>query len=532
MTGKLDRGVTTVVLQSDSALKESYMAIANLDGDPFPEIIAATDDNTAGSPFQSAWIFEHDGRLKAGPIHLFQSVPNQLVFRPGPPTIADFDGDGGPEIAIPVLRRPIGNPSPSNHRQYLLNVYKFRNNTFEPQWQKDFIAGGGDDSPPPVTAFDFDGDGAQELVYLDSQKLYLLNGKTGATLFEMGVERTNEQADQRYPAIADVDNDGIAEIIVPTLLAYRANAPARKGVLVLGDTRGNWRSARRVWNEWIYRITNVNENGHIPATPKPSWQGSNSFRAQSATDGVDRLAAPDLSVSKVTINAQNCPASAGITARVGNGGSLHAGAGIAVNFYLGDPSFGGILIGTKKTLKLIMPGEFEDVTLTWTAPVAGTIFVTVNDSPAAMLVGTNNLSRLPNAWAQTSGFEGGAALVNFNLGAFFGVDGQTNTFWSDQNTVSTGPSFFEVRFPFPVNASSVTIQNAGSSATGFLAGTLSLSNGFTQPMTLNASGEGTATFAEQQNVTWARLTASSTKANGASLSEFLVAGSTLSHNFS
>ena len=102
-----------------------------------------------------------------------------------------------------------------------------------------------------------------------------------------------------------------------------------------------------------------------------NWQGLNTQRAQSSIDGLDRFAAPDLTVSKVTINAQNCPASFGITARIGNGGSLHAPAGVTVNFYSGDPDAGGTLIGTRQTTRALYPGDFEDVTLTGVTPPSG-----------------------------------------------------------------------------------------------------------------------------------------------------------------
>ncbi len=92
-------------------------------------------------------------------------------------------------------------------------------------------------------------------------------------------------------------------------------------------------------------------------------------------------------------------------------------------------------------------------------------------------------------------------------------------------TVSTGLSFFEVRFPFPVNASSVTIANDGVTTTGFLAGTLDFSNGDSVPITLDDNGEGSVSFPEEQEITWVRLTASSTKSAGASISEFVVGGS-------
>ena len=38
-----------------------------------------------------------------------------------------------------------------------------------------------------------------------------------------------------------------------------------------------------------------------------------------------------------------------------------------------------MLIGTSQTSQALYPGEFEDVTLEWTGPTPGTVFVTVNE---------------------------------------------------------------------------------------------------------------------------------------------------------
>src|SRR5207244_672507 len=74
--------------------------------------------------------------------------------------------------------------------------------------------------------------------------------------------------------------------------------------------------------------------------------------------------------------------------------------------------------------------------------------------------------------------------------------------------------------------------NVGGAAanSGFLAGTLTFSNGFSIALPLDANGEGTVAFPEQQNVSWIRLTASA-KPGGASLSEFIVAGSYIEPQF-
>src|SRR5207244_3856586 len=116
----------------------------------------------------------------------------------------------------------------------------------------------------------------------------------------------------------DVDNDGNAEIVAAASGAYFAStltAPF-SGFVVLGDANGNWVHARRVWNQYQYTVTNVNEDGSIPPVARNSWQVNNSQRAQVPIEGLDPFAAPDLSVSLVTVDTTNCPAGA-ITARIG-----------------------------------------------------------------------------------------------------------------------------------------------------------------------------------------------------------------------
>ena len=57
-------------------------------------------------------------------------------------------------------------------------------------------------------------------------------------------------------------------------------ANAQAGVRVFGDAAGNWVRTRRVWNQHAYHITNVDEDGTIPAIESPNWTqpGLNNFR--------------------------------------------------------------------------------------------------------------------------------------------------------------------------------------------------------------------------------------------------------------
>lgn len=522
--GELDGGDTPITFDSWVGLGNSWTAVANLDEEPYPEVIAVSQ------LYHALWIFEHDGRIHAGPFSLFQDVVNETGFWVSPPTVADFDGDGQPEIAIGATKNQAHDGVTNTFddpTRIILTVYEVDGTIV---CQNDLTADINVGVPSPASAFDFDGDGAAEVVYLDSQKLFILNGRNGATLFEMAVSRINDSHTSRYPTIADVDNDGNAEIIVPNWKHSPAGAPPRNGVLVLGDVSDNWLHARRIWNQWRYHVTNVNEDTGIPPVERNSWQVNNSNHAQAPIEGLDPFAAPDLTVSRITINAQNCPASAGITARIGNGGSLHAPSGAPVNFYIGDPEAGGIFLEIAATTKALYPGEFEDVTVNWDSPVAGRIFVTVNETPAEVVTPSGNLSLLPHTWAETSGLAGlCGSYVSVNVYAFNGIDG-ANTLWKsafypEECNIDPRDDFYEVHFPFPVNIESITIENRFASTTGFLEGTLSFSNGFSTPMNLDSNGEGTVSFDEQTNISWIRLTASSTKSGGASLSEFIVGGS-------
>jgi YD repeat-containing protein len=544
--GKLDYGNTTITMSTPLLLYDGFTAIANLDADPNPEIILISQGRggTVRDPIHSLWIFEHDGRLK-GNFPLAQDSQNQFSYTLSIPTVSDLDGNGRPEIIVPIHRAPSGYAwiPPDNVFKTILYAYEYNSddNTLGIKWQKEFVNDvRGLVYVSPVTTFDFDGDGAVEVVYITDQELYTLDGRDGSTLFEMGITQLGHpHRVSEYPTIADVDNDGNAEIVTPAnQTIHVANAPIRRGVLALGDVKGNWRGARRVWNQYAYTITNVNEDASIPRVPLNNWQIYNNYLTQTISGDGDAFAAPDLTVSQVMVDTQNCPDFLSIMALIGNGGSRRAPPGIPVNFYDGNPEAGGRLLGSLRTARALEPGDTEQVRFDWNGLSPDQVYVTVNEQISGVPVPSSNLSRLPHTWAKVGGGDmvGGAYGINFK--AFYGIDGMPNTGWQEDwcnscRFVRTEPSFYEVRFPFPVNATGVTIQNILWRRSGFVAGVLTFSNGFSVSIALDAHGEGTVTFPEQRDVAWIRLTESSTtpNPNGASLSEFIVTGSYIEPQF-
>ena len=83
----------------------------------------------------------------------------------GPPTIADFDGDGEPEIGV------------ASALDYCV---------YETTGALLWAFGTTDESSHATgsTVFDFEGDGRPEVVYGDEVKLWILDGLTGAVRFE------------------------------------------------------------------------------------------------------------------------------------------------------------------------------------------------------------------------------------------------------------------------------------------------------------------------------------------------------------
>ncbi|MGE0787707.1 MAG: FG-GAP-like repeat-containing protein [Sandaracinaceae bacterium] len=207
-------------------------------------------------------------------------------------------------------------------------------------WQRD-----SDDDSSAMTSssvFDFNGDGSAEVLYNDECDFRVYEGTTGEVLFTaMSRSRTGIE----NPVVADVDNDGNAEVVTVanTAVGNRcdedgANPRGPNGIRVWGDPADSWVSARRVWNQQSYHVVNVTERGGIPAHAPESWglfQGRryNTYRSQPRNFGV----APDLQVAGVNVSSPGvgCGMLSDtilITFQIRNGGDLRVGPGVEVTF--------------------------------------------------------------------------------------------------------------------------------------------------------------------------------------------------------
>ncbi|HEY1959377.1 MAG TPA: VCBS repeat-containing protein [Polyangiaceae bacterium] len=281
----------------------------------------------------------------------------------GPPTVADFNGDGTPDVALAggigyaVLDGAAIVDAQKTNAQTVL-----------------WTASTTDCSSAATgsAVFDFDGDGKAEVVYSDENHLRIYEGPTGNVLFSTcNTTGTLEE----FPVIADVDNDGHADIVVVSNSYANGNAEyqcndgtniSQAGVRIFGDTAGSWVRTRRVWNEHGYHITNVNEDGTIPKNELPNWTqpGLNNFR-QNKQPGSE-FAAPD---AIVALRPQ-CTSPYALVATVTNIGEAALPAGVPVGFYEGVAP-NGTLLGKVSTTQTLYAAQSENVVLVLASPPPG-----------------------------------------------------------------------------------------------------------------------------------------------------------------
>jgi len=272
---------------------DGFVAVANFDSDDKGEIVV--------SNVGSVRLQDDDGTV-------LWDRPGVMGSTSGSPTVADFDGDGEPEIGV------------AGHNVYM--VFETDGSTKWSLRVQDESSGFTGSS-----VFDFEGDGAAEVVYADENDLYVLDGATGA--IKLKETEHSSATCSEYPAIADVDNDGHAEIIY-TSSAYSGS---EKGVRVVGDADDSWMPARTVWNEHAYSITNVNDDGTIPAVPATNWLSYNNFRSGDLAAATGGALSDALPVAGDVCIEECRSGRVYVVVAVGNQGTSELPAGVAISAY-------------------------------------------------------------------------------------------------------------------------------------------------------------------------------------------------------
>ncbi len=345
LDGNLDIVTGSAVYDKDgnvlwnAGLGDGFTGIGNFNEDEFPEIALVTNGNI--------YLLDHLGQSIWGPVTLPGGGEG------GPPTIADMDGDGLPEIGVAGATRY----AVFNHDGSLL-------------WSA--VTQDTSSRVTGSTVFDFDGDGAAEVVYGDEQYLRVYDGATGD---ERLLLLNNSRTGLEFPVVADIDNDGHAEMLVV------GNMGSTLGVRAFEGVNDDWLPTRNIWNQHAYHINNVNDDGTIPAVQTPSWLTHNTFRLNTFVDR-DPLSSADLTAGFLRVIEQGT-GGLRLTATIGNGGAAPAPSEVTVAFYEGDPNTGGTLLG-EVSIPQLSADSFQDVSLADVTNLTGgqPIFVVVDPQDA------------------------------------------------------------------------------------------------------------------------------------------------------
>ena len=272
----------------------------------------------------------------------------------GPPTVADFDGDGFAEIGmasstayVVVDLQCTGNPLPDD---------------CEREWVRWLVEN--DDCSSRATGssvFDFEGDGSAEVIYADETTFRIFRGRDGMILYEDPTHSSNTRLEM--PIVVDVDNDGKSEVVIPE---PNTNS-ALGGIEIWEDADNNWVRTRRIWNQHAYSVTNVTEDGQIPRTPTPNWTNErlNNFRQNVQPGGL--FDAPDFVVREIL--RLGCDATRyELAVVVGNDGSLSIPPGILTHLAVTIPDSGVFDLGAVPTRGWLLPGQSERLEVVFEIP--------------------------------------------------------------------------------------------------------------------------------------------------------------------
>ncbi|MFN7147157.1 MAG: FG-GAP repeat domain-containing protein, partial [Myxococcota bacterium] len=221
---------------------DGYPIVIDVENDGTPEIVLRTD-------VAKIVVLDRLGKAKYGPF----TIPNPPQDAcPASISAADFDGDGRPELAVPA-----GNA-----------MHMMKPATGQIVWSKPIDDYSGQCGASGTAAFDFEGDKIAEVVYHDSTALYAFRGSDGTIVYQ---EPRTSATIFETPVIADIDNDGHADILT--------TQDRGAGLKMLNNVTNDWVATRRIWNQYGYHVTNVSEGGAIPRIETPSWTKLNAYRA-------------------------------------------------------------------------------------------------------------------------------------------------------------------------------------------------------------------------------------------------------------
>lgn len=373
-TGGIALEIDGTILWGSTGGEHALAAVADLDVNGTPEIVTVRDGEVRVLAGATGEVLVGTGGSWYGTV----TIPGG--GNGGAPTVADFDGDGMPEISaagrgayavydpdcLAILPRAGGDCAPGT-----TNFLRWSSPT------QDISS-----SVTGSSVFDFQGDGVAEVVYNDECFLHVYDGNDGSEVLA-NPRPNSSRTGLEYPIVVDVDRDGNSELVVPANrdqavrrddcpAAYAATlgvavgdlpadiATGTSGVYAFGDPADRWVRTRPIWNQFAYHVTNVTDRGVVPMTEPDNWsvEGLNNYRQNVQGAGV--FNAPNLVVT-LEATAACARDEIRLSAVVTNIGSRGIAAGVPVQIVQTSPAPEVVILDAATTGPLL-PGQSERIT--------------------------------------------------------------------------------------------------------------------------------------------------------------------------
>ena len=278
---------------------DGHPQVADFNLDGYLDVLISNKDSEFGDV--GVYVWDVYNNTVSAPL-IFATEDNGKSI----PLIADIDGDNLLELVIQC--------NATTGEKVKCYKYNPTTNSFSFMWD---IYVDEDSYSNSMSVFDLNNDGVMDMLISDQTTVRIVNGSghshlTGNDTIPVYVLTSlsfGECTVMQYPIVADVDADGSAELLV--LGRFGSGHTYQAFLNVFKSASLPWAPARKVWNQYMYNVTNVNEDLTVPqylfnnATPFTDPQGVvrrpyNNFLQQATT--IDQYGQPFYAVPDVAMD--------------------------------------------------------------------------------------------------------------------------------------------------------------------------------------------------------------------------------------